>query len=193
MPQTVVSAQREAVSCSAYVGLRDSQTGNASGPPAVATPAARPARQKRGPRGHGSAEGVRETTTPVSPQRSATTPTKPPGTAQRLPRGLLARARFRRAAARPGADCESRQRPTGLSPSARAPRRRTATWLMTRQPGRAFGRSLRRKRVFRAAQRTGRSAAWHRPPTAAEAPNVNARLYQRSFGTRCATSAAAPC
>ncbi len=34
---------------------------------------------------------------------------------------------------------------------------------------------------LRAAQRTGRSAAWHRPPTVAEAPKFNARLYQRSI------------
>ena len=43
------------------------------------------------------------------------------------------------------------------------------------------------------AQRIRRSAAWYRPPMVAEAPKFNARLYRRSIGTRCATSAAAVC
>ena len=43
-----------------------------------------------------------------------------------------------------------------------------------------------------AAQRIGRSAAWHRPPTVAENPRVDAEGYQTPFETRCATAAAAP-
>ena len=37
----------------------------------------------------------------------------------------------------------------------------------------------------RAADRTGRSAAWHRPPTVSEAPGFKANPYNGPIGTQC--------
>ena len=82
--------------------------------------------------------------------------------------------------------------PRGSDPS----RRGSPRW---RSPRRSRRRRVRIRTETRAlqlqthaAQRTGRSAAWHRPPTAAEAPKVDARrLPDSDWNSLCHVSCSA--